>query len=157
MARTANDSAERRSDPPERIRVLIADDQLPLRQAISDLVENATEMTMVGAAPDAAEAIELAVQTAPDVALLDVKMPGGGAHAAAEILAVSPETKVLALSAYSDRASVLNMLRSGAIGYLVKGTPPREILEAIRRAAQSVESVSGCHCGCDRGAVPGHR
>ena len=85
--------------------------------------------------------VELARETAPDVALLDEKMPGG-ALAATGILAVSPDTKILALSAYSDRGSVLDMLRAGAVGYLVKGTSPREILEAIRRAVRNQASLS---------------
>ena len=95
-----------------------------------------------GAATDADEAIALAQKTAPDVALLDVKMPGGGARAATQIASVSPETKVIALSAYEDRGSVLEMLRSAAMGYLVKGAPPFEILEAIRRAVRRQASLS---------------
>jgi PAS domain S-box-containing protein len=121
---------------------MVADDQPALRKAICALVANDPEMAVVGAAADAHEAIAIARDEAPEVALLDVKMPGGGAVAAEGILAVSPETKIVALSAYSDRGSVLDMLRSGAVGYLVKGTPPPEIREAIRRAARGQASMS---------------
>jgi signal transduction histidine kinase len=71
-----------------------------------------------------------------------MKMPGGGSRAVRDIGSGSPETKVLALSAYDDRGSVVHMLRAGAIGYLVKGGPKREILEAIRLAAEGRSSLS---------------
>ena len=128
--------------PPDPIRVLVADDEQSLREALCDLVAAEVDMEVVGAASDAEEAISLAQQTAPDVALLDVKMAGGGAHAAAQIAVVSPKTRVVALSAYEDHASVLEMLRGGAVGYLVKGTVPGEILEAIRRASRGQASIS---------------
>ena len=99
-------------------------------------------MEVVGAAASADEAIGLVRESAVDVALVDVKMAGGGAHAAAEIAVESPSTKVVAVSAYEDRGSVVEMLRSGAVGYLVKGTAPREILEAIRRAFRQQASFS---------------
>src|SRR5581483_3017941 len=78
------------------------------------------------------EALALARARRPDVALVDVKMPGGGGvRAAREIIRVSPQTRVLALSAYEDRQTVLQMLAAGAVGYLVKGTSPDEIVRAI--------------------------
>ena len=124
------------------IRVLVADDQKAIREAICDLVEIEDDMEIAGVAPGADEAIALAQKLQPDVALLDVKMLGGGGRAVKEIAVVSPETKSLALSAYEDRSSVLEMLRSGAVGYLVKGAPPTEIIEAIRRAARRQASLS---------------
>src|SRR5262245_20265399 len=129
-----SDALSTRGGPPDRIRVLVVDDEQPLREAICDLLAGEADMEVAGAAPDAEEAIVLAQRSQPDVALLDVKMLGGGVRAAAEIASVSPETKVVALSAYDDLGSVLPMLRNGAVGYLVKGTAPNEILEAIRRA-----------------------
>lgn len=128
--------------PPDPIRVLVADDEQSLREALCDLVAAEVDMEVIGAASDGAEAISLAQQTAPDVALLDLKMAGGGAHAAAHIRSVSPKTRVVALSAYEDHASVLEMLRGGAVAYLVKGTVPGEILEAIRRASRGQASIS---------------
>jgi PAS domain S-box-containing protein len=126
--------------PP--IRVLLAEDEEPLRSAISDLITSEPGLEVVGTAADAAEAIELAAATRPDVALVDVRMPGGGAHAATEIRKVSPGTRITALSAYEDKATVLEMLSSGAVAYLVKGISAGEIVEAVRRAARGQASLS---------------
>jgi DNA-binding NarL/FixJ family response regulator len=101
-------------------RVLIAEDEPTFREALADLIQGDGTLQLVGTAGDAQEAIDLARRHHPDVALLDLKMPaGGGARAAREIRSLSPETKVVALSAYEDRVSVLEMLRAGAAGYLV--------------------------------------
>jgi EAL domain-containing protein (putative c-di-GMP-specific phosphodiesterase class I)/CheY-like chemotaxis protein len=125
------------------IRVLIADDEGEVRSALADLIDAERALELVGAAADADEAIELAIAQRPDVALVDVKMPGGGgARAAREIVASSPHTRVLALSAYEDRTTVLEMLRAGAVGYLVKGTAPEEIVASIGRAVRGQTSLS---------------
>jgi len=122
--------------------VLLAEDEEPLRSAISDLITSEPGLEIVAAVGDASEAIELATAAMPDVALVDVRMPGGGAQAAKGIRGVSPGTQVVALSAYEDKATVLEMLRSGAVAYLVKGVSPAEIVEAIRRAARGQASLS---------------
>jgi EAL domain-containing protein (putative c-di-GMP-specific phosphodiesterase class I)/CheY-like chemotaxis protein len=123
--------------------VLIADDEAVLRAALSDLVESDDAFELVGAARDADEAIALAEATTPDVALVDVRMPaGGGLRVAKELRRLAPTTRVLAHSAVDDRASVVRMLEGGAVGYLVKGTAPAEILGAIARAARGQLSVS---------------
>ena len=128
---------------PETIRVLIADDEAEIRAALADLIAAEDSLELVGAARDAGEAVELAGANRPDVALLDVRMPGGGGlRAARGILRRSPETRVLALSAHQDRATVLQMLGAGAIGYLVKGVAAEEIVVAIERAGRGQTSVS---------------
>ena len=128
---------------PETIRVLIADDEAELRAALADLIASEDSLELVGAARDAGEVVELARANRPDVALVDVKMPGGGgASATRRIIEGSPRTKVIALSAYEDRATVLEMLGAGAAGYLVKGTSPDEIVQAIRRVVRGQTSVS---------------
>jgi EAL domain-containing protein (putative c-di-GMP-specific phosphodiesterase class I)/CheY-like chemotaxis protein len=125
------------------IRVLIADDEAVLRTALADLVASDYDFELVGTARDADEAIALAEETRPDVALVDVRMPGGGGLRVAEELHERfPETRVLAHTAVDDRATVVRMLQGGAVGYLVKGTQPSEILGAIRRAARGFPSVS---------------
>lgn len=127
----------------ERIRVLIADDEQAVREALADLVSSDPSMELVGTATDADEAIALALEHKPDVALLDVKMPGGGgARVAREIRTGSPQTHLVALSAYEDRRTVLEMLRAGVVGYVVKGTSADEILYTIRRSTRGQGSLS---------------
>jgi len=126
------------------IRVLVADDEPVFRRALADLVERHDAFQLVGQAADAAEAIRLACRERPDVALIDVKMPaGGGARAAREIRRCSPATRVLALSAYGDRQSVLQMLGAGATGYLVKGASVEEIVATVLRGANGEGALSG--------------
>jgi EAL domain-containing protein (putative c-di-GMP-specific phosphodiesterase class I)/DNA-binding NarL/FixJ family response regulator len=125
------------------IKVLIADDEAVLRTALADLVSSDYEFELVGAAKDADEAIALAEEVRPDVVLVDVRMPGGGGmRVAEELRSRLPEIRVLAHTAVDDRATVVRMLQAGAVGYLVKGTQPSEILSAIRRAAGGFPSVS---------------
>ncbi len=120
-----------------RLRVLIADDNALTRNALADLVLNEESLELVGAARDAEEAVQLAHLERPDVALLDVRMPGGGgAKAARGIRRRSPQTRVVALSAYGDRDSVLEMLSAGIDTYVVKGGRGQEILHAIHHVGR---------------------
>jgi EAL domain-containing protein (putative c-di-GMP-specific phosphodiesterase class I)/ActR/RegA family two-component response regulator len=123
--------------------VLIADDQVEVREALELLVATEPAFELVGMAEDVDQAIALAREHHPDVALVDFKMPGGGGpRATREIRASSPGTRVVALSAYGDRASVFQMLRAGAIGYLVKGASAQEVHDAIVRSASGERVLS---------------
>ncbi len=125
------------------ITVMVADDEVEVRRVLVEMIAEDPTLVLVGAARDADEAIELAGTYQPDVALLDVIMPGGGgARAAHEIRARSPETKMLAFSAHRDGKSVRDMLEQGVTGYLVKGSSIEEILHAIRRGAAGEASLS---------------
>jgi signal transduction histidine kinase len=124
------------------VRVLVAEDEQPLRDAICDLIAGEAGLEVAGSAGSAAEAVALAAAIQPDLALVDVRMPGGGAEAARGIRERSPRTRVLALSAYEDQATVLELLRAGAVGYLVKGTSPLEIVDSIKRATRGQASLS---------------
>ncbi len=127
----------------DQIRVLIAEDEPAVREAMADLIASDPAMHVVGTAADAEEAILVARVEKPDVALIDVKMPaGGGPRAAREIRRESPQTHVVALSAYEDRRTVLEMLRAGVVGYMVKGTSAEEILYTIRRSMRGQGSLS---------------
>ena len=131
------------------ISVLIADDEPALRGALADLLAHEDDVVLIGTAGDADEAIAIASDSRPDVALVDVAMPaGGGPRAAREIARCSPDTRVIALSAFEDRPTVLEMLRAGAVGYLVKGTTGDEIVGSIQKvmaggASLSAEVISG--------------
>jgi DNA-binding NarL/FixJ family response regulator len=124
------------------IRVLVAEDEEALRAALADLVSSEPDMETVGTAAEADSAILLAEEQQPDVAIVDVRMPGGGAATAAGIRKVSPRTRIVGFSAYEDQATVLEMLRCGAVAYLVKGVAPAEIVESVRRASRGQASLS---------------
>ncbi|MGZ6543800.1 MAG: EAL domain-containing protein [Actinomycetota bacterium] len=129
--------------PAPPIRILIADDEPALRGALADLLAHEDSLVLVGEAGDADQAIELAHASRPDVAIVDVSMPaGGGPCAAREIIRVSPTTRVIALSAFEDRPTVLEMLRAGAVGYLVKGTAGQDLLGSIAKVVDGGASLS---------------
>ncbi|MGC8628453.1 MAG: response regulator [Acidimicrobiales bacterium] len=122
--------------PTASLSVLVADDAPGTLQALVELLDDTPDISCVAAVDDAQAAISAAAHYQPDVALLDVRMPeGGGLGAALGIREVSPRTKLLAYSAASDRGSVVQMLRSGALGYVIKGTPATQLLNALRRCA----------------------
>jgi DNA-binding NarL/FixJ family response regulator len=121
------------------IRVLVAEDAPVVRTALEALISTVPDLELVGMAEDAVEAIELARVTRPDVAIVDVKMPGGGgSRAAREILWHSPETAVLALSARAERDCVQEMRAAGAACYVLKGTPADQIVQIIRACARNL-------------------
>jgi DNA-binding NarL/FixJ family response regulator len=118
------------------VRVLIADDDPVMRMLMTAIVARDPELTLAGEAEDAEAAVAAAERLAPDVALLDVEMPGGGGAAAARaIRARAPGVRVLALSAHAAGAARDEMAAAGAVGYVVKGAPPEEVVRAIREAA----------------------
>lgn len=125
-----------------KIRVILVDDDRVLRETLADLVRSRADLIVAGTAVDASSVVELAARERPAVALVDVKMPGGGPEATRGIIEASPATRVIALSAHDDRGSVREMIRAGAIGYIVKGAPAAEIIEAIRRAATGLGHLS---------------
>jgi PAS domain S-box-containing protein len=128
---------------PNRVTVLVADDDAAVRQALSDLISDEPGLTLVAVAASADEAIQLAAEHRPAVALLDVRMPGGGGlRAAREIAVCSPGTRVLTLSAYEERAGVYEMMEVGSAGYLVKGSSDVELVEAILRTARGQLNMS---------------
>lgn len=122
------------SRPADYVRVLIVDDDRGAREALSALMEGEEGLELAAAASDAAEAIALAEREQPDVAIIDVRIPGGGCVAAARgIAACSPRTRMITLS-----ASVVppRMQEPVVMGHLVKGDPIESIIGAVRRAAE---------------------
>ncbi|HVH53148.1 MAG TPA: response regulator transcription factor, partial [Actinomycetota bacterium] len=119
----------------DRIRVLIADDEESVLDVLTALMAGESDLEIAASARDAETAIQLATREQPDVAILDVRMPGGGGpRAAREILRRSPTSRVIALSAHEEVDSVLEMLRAGALGYVVKGDSTDAIIKAIHRS-----------------------
>ena len=128
------DTMDTRADT--MIRVLIADDQALVRGAFKALIEAVPGMTVVGAAADGAEAVELAADRHPDVVLMDVRMPRmDGIEATRRVIAESEgptAPRVLILTTFDLDEYVFTALRAGASGFLLKDTPPDDLLTAIR-------------------------
>jgi DNA-binding NarL/FixJ family response regulator len=106
-----------------RARVLVADDHAPTREDIRAAVEADDRFTVVAVAADAAGAVDAAVRERPDVALLDMRMPGSGAAAAWEITARLPDTRAVMLTISCSDEDLFAALRAGACGYLLKTMP----------------------------------
>ncbi|MGW2341409.1 response regulator [Streptomyces sp. NPDC001661] len=117
------------------IRVLIADDEALMRTGIRLVLEHDDEIRIVAEAQNAREAVEACREHTVDVALLDIRMPGDGITAVAEIARQAPRTRAVMLTAFGEEATVTSALRAGAHGYLLKDTGPRELIDAVRRAA----------------------
>lgn len=123
--------------------VLVADDADATRQGLVELLADTSEFVCVAAVGDARDAVAQAAHLQPDIAILDVMMPGGGGLAAAlGIREVSASTLVLAYSAAADRSSVVQMLRNGARGYLLKGSGAEELLEGLRLCVGGASALS---------------
>jgi DNA-binding NarL/FixJ family response regulator len=119
------------------IRVLVAEDHSVMRGGLVELLGVADDLEVVGTAANGAEAIELARDLQPDVVLMDISMPDvDGIRATGSIVETQPESRVVMLTAFSDRDRVVAALDAGAIGYLLKDSEPDEVLEAIRAAAR---------------------
>jgi len=100
-------------------------------------------LALAGVAATGEEAVALCLEHHPDVVVMDVRMPGaGGVHAVRTLRELQPSTRVLALSAYADRGAVMEMLRAGAVGYLVKGASADQIVEALHQAARGMAALS---------------
>jgi DNA-binding NarL/FixJ family response regulator len=115
------------------IRVLIADDHPVVRQGLRTFLGVQEDIEVVGEAADGAEVVTLAESLAPDVVLLDLKMPGVDGHAAlGELRSRGVTARVIVLTSMSERAHVLPAVRAGAAGYLYKDVDPLALVQAIR-------------------------
>lgn len=119
---------------PGVIRVLIADDETLMRAGIRLILENDPEITVVAEAGDGKQAVELALKHSVDVALLDIRMPGGDGLKAAEQIAGG--TNVVMLTTFGEDSYVAQALKVGATGFLLKDTPPQELINAVHKAAR---------------------
>ncbi|MEV6216723.1 response regulator transcription factor [Nocardia sp. NPDC051833] len=116
------------------ISVLLADDQRLVRAGLRMLIEDTTDLAVVGEAADGAEAVRLCAELAPDLVVMDLRMPGlDGVAATRQIMASSPGAKVLVLTTFDDDEHLFPALAAGAAGYFVKDTDPEVLLDAIRR------------------------
>ena len=123
------------------IRVLVADDHAIVRTGIRHVLEGEPGVEVVGEAATGAEALALAERLRPDVAVLDLSMPGGsGLRVAAELRRLAPETHILILSMHDNTEYVLESLRAGAHGYLLKDAAATE-LHRLTRLFEDIRAV----------------
>jgi DNA-binding NarL/FixJ family response regulator len=119
-----------------KTRVLLADDHAVVRAGLKALVDAEPDMAVVAEAGDGREAVRLAAEAKPDVAVLDLSMPEmNGAQAAAAIRRDGPAVKVLALTVHEDRSYLKQVLEAGASGYVLKRSAAEELIHAIRAVA----------------------
>jgi DNA-binding NarL/FixJ family response regulator len=119
------------------IRVLVVDDHRLVRAGLITLLEAAGDIEVAGEAADGRQALEAARTVAPDVVLMDLSMPVlDGVAATRTLLQEQPRARVVALTSFSDRQRVNDVLAAGAIGYLLKDSRPDELLDAVRSAAE---------------------
>ncbi len=120
-------------DTKEKIRVLVADDHAIVREGLCSLLSEEADLEVVAKAADGKEAIELAKELHPDVAIIDIVMPElDGIETAKQIKAACPAAAIVMLSAYDYEAYTLGALEAGAVGYLLKETSPYELVNAKR-------------------------
>lgn len=119
------------------IKVILVDDHAVVRHGLRFMLEQRSDIQVVGECGDGARALELVTELLPDVALLDLLMPGmDGVAAAREIKRLVPSTQIIILTSYYEDEHIFNAIKAGALSYLLKDSSPRELVEAVRAAAR---------------------
>lgn len=137
LERPATPAGKGEGEPVNKIKVLIVDDHAVVRQGLRTFIDLQDDMQVVGEGADGAEAIQLARQLQPDVVLLDLVMPHmNGVEATSQIIAGSPNARVLILTSFGEDEKVFPAIRAGAQGYLLKDIHPDDLVQAVREAYQ---------------------
>jgi DNA-binding NarL/FixJ family response regulator len=119
------------------LRVVVADDEAMVRAGLRLLIDGEDDLEVVGEAVDGEDAVRVVRATTPDVVLMDVRMPRvNGLEAAAQVLEAAPGTRVLILTTFDEDAVVDEAMRRGVSGFLLKSSPPEDLVAAVRRASQ---------------------
>jgi DNA-binding NarL/FixJ family response regulator len=125
------------------LRIVVADDHAVVREGIRALLSAVDGYDLVGDVATGTEAVRAAVTLRPDVIVMDIQMPGmTGIEAAREIARVAPDVAVLMLTMFEDDESVFAAMRAGALGYVLKGAPPSDMIRAIEAVAAG-EAIFG--------------
>lgn len=124
------------NEPAEAITVLLVDDHAVVRQGVEAFLSTQPDIAVAGQAASGGEALRLAAELAPDVVLMDLKMPEmDGVEATRRLKQISPRTQVIVLTSYHDDEHIFPAIRAGALSYLLKDAGPKEIATAVRKAA----------------------
>jgi DNA-binding NarL/FixJ family response regulator len=121
---------------PDQLRVLVADASPLFRDTLREALQSAADIDVVAVAGTADDAIRLAEQHVPDVAVVDVHLPGDGLHAIRRMHQRVPAVRLVALCGLIDAPSESELRELGVVEYVIKGVPNRKIVAAIRRAAE---------------------
>jgi two-component system, NarL family, response regulator DesR len=129
-----------------KVRVLIADDQAIIREALAALIRLEPDIDVIGLAGDAGDVMALAAEHEPDVVLMDVQMPGDdavkdGIEATARIVARRPATRVIILTTFGRPGYLRRAMEAGAVGFMVKDAPADRLVDGIRRVASGLRVV----------------
>jgi DNA-binding NarL/FixJ family response regulator len=125
------------------VRVLLVDDEALVRGGLRMILESAEDLEVVGEADDGSKAVDAVRLHRPDVVLMDVRMPGlDGLSAAAQVLALANPPRVVILTTFGLDSYVFSALEAGASGFLLKDTPPRDLIEAVRVVAEGEAMLS---------------
>ena len=132
-----------RPESGKQIRCVVADDHTLLRLGVRRLLEEAPDFTVVGEGSDASEALKLVLQYRPDLLLLDISMPGMSSFEAARLIEEHcAGTRIVYLTMHEDQEYMLQALRSGASGYLLKDTPAANLLQSLREIHRGGRQLS---------------
>jgi DNA-binding NarL/FixJ family response regulator len=130
------------------LHVLLADDNRAFLTAVAETLQSADGIEVVATAHDGDAAVDQARALTPDVAVIDVEMPGGGPELAARLLAAHPGLRVMSLTGRDDEQTVVAMLAAGASGYVVKGSLDEDFAVCVRRCASgTLFVIAGCADG----------
>jgi two-component system NarL family response regulator len=117
------------------VKILIVDDHSIMREGLKSVLVRQPDFTVIGEASDGAEAVKKAIKLQPDVITMDVRMPYSGLQATMDIMQALPETKILILTVSETEADLVESVKVGARGYLLKGMDAEELVAAIRTVA----------------------
>ncbi len=126
-----------------KLRVLLADDHMIVREGLKALINAQPDMQVVGEAQNGREALECAADLSPDVVVMDISMPVmNGVEATERLRTQSPQTKVIALTIYEDTGYLRQLLKAGASGYVLKRAVVEELVQAVRTCASGGSYVA---------------
>ena len=126
------------------IRILIVDDHPVVRDGLVTIISTEPSFEVVGVATNGAEAVQKAMSLDPDVILMDLLMPRkDGVEAIADIIQKRPETKVLVLTGFGDNKKIVQSIQAGAKGFILKDSPPEELLDAIKKVFRNEPVMQG--------------